>query len=103
MPKRTRDDVDRLGSWYTASKAKRVTPVDKVTAIMAPRSGVTGAEARDKVMANTLKDAPRVGNRKFKGGRAYRPKMQNGGTLVREKIDNPIVNKIIMKGLSNVG
>lgn len=103
MPKRSREDVDRLGSWYTASKTKKVTPVDKVTAIMAPRSGVTGAEARDKVMAKTISGAPKLGNRKFKGGRPYRPKMQNGGTLVREKIDNPIVNKIITKGLANVG
>jgi hypothetical protein len=80
MPKRTsRDDVDRLGSWYTAPKAKKVTPADKVTAIMAPRSGVTGSEARDKVMAETLRGAPKLGNRKFKGGRAYRPKMQGAG------------------------
>lgn len=79
MPKRSRDDVDRLGSWYTASKAPKVTPIDKVTAIMAKRSGVTGAEARDMVMAKTLSGAPKVGNRKFKGGRVYRPQMQNDG------------------------
>lgn len=79
MPKRTREDVDRIGSWYTAPKAKKVTPVDRVTAIMAPRSSVTGAEARDKVMAKTLSGAAKLGNRKFKEGRAYRPQMQGSG------------------------
>lgn len=68
MPKRkgTGIDVDRLGSWYQPSKSRKVTPVDRVTAIMAPRSSVTGAEARDKIMAKTLSKAPKVGNRIFK-------------------------------------
>lgn len=78
MPKRAnRDDVDRLGSWYQESKIQKVTPVDLVTKIMAPRSSVTGSEARDIVMADALRKAPKVGNRIFKGGRAYRPKMQS--------------------------
>lgn len=51
MPKRKAElAVDRLGSWYNKPKYAKKTPVDQVTAIMAPRNSVTGSEARDEVM-----------------------------------------------------
>jgi hypothetical protein len=75
MSKRSREDVDRLGSWYTAPKCRKVTPVDKVTAIMAPRNGVLGNKALDK-MGEVMRKAPKVGNRKFKEGRAYKPRIK---------------------------
>ena len=80
--RKTAYDVDRLGAWYEPSKHHKVTRVDKVTAIMAPRSSVTGAEARDKVMANTLRHAPKIGHRKFttkKAGRIGRRKNTKKG------------------------
>lgn len=51
MPKRKAElAVDRLGSWYSKPKYAKKTPVDQVTAIMAPRNSVTGSAARDQIM-----------------------------------------------------
>jgi hypothetical protein len=80
MPKRkTGFDVDRLGSWYVPSKSQKRNAIDQVTKIMAPRSGVTGSEARDQVMSKTLSKAPKLGNRIFTRKRPYKPQKKRGG------------------------
>lgn len=59
--------MDRLGSWYKAPKYQKTTPADRVTAIMAPKLGVTGSRGMDKI-GGAMKDAPKNGNRLFKRG-----------------------------------
>lgn len=92
MPRKRKcdDDVDRLGAWYTTPKAKRVTPVDRVTAIMAPRLDVTGSRAVDKTVAKVQKDCAPAGNRKF-SRKQYRPQVPGEQVIAEEREGSGVV------------
>lgn len=97
MPKRKASgfDVDRLGAWYTPSKSQKRNAVDNVTRIMAPRSSVTGSEARDKLMAKTLGAGPKVGHRLFSRKRPFQPRRRSRGGY----LDPELVKSSRLQGL----
>lgn len=94
MPKRKGGElfVDRLGSWYTPSKLRKLVPEDKVYKMMAPRLAVNGNIAMDR-LNDVMKKMPPVGHRSFEKGGKIKPRRQrrHGGAVeqsAKEKLDD---------------
>lgn len=89
MPKRKGGElfVDRLGSWYTPPKIRKLAPEDKVYKMMAPRLAVNGDIGMDR-LNEVMKKMPPVGHRSFeKGGRVKQPRRRLGGAVEQSAKD----------------